>query len=258
MVVLVEHIWTLCYLWCCIPGFQRSPGSHLPSGFSRNPQTRLANLWRMCDRRKGKNAFAGDDSSISCESTKEKKKKKSWICKKRALCLSLGRVVSLSYYFPSQSSFWRSGCQSRNAYKGNRDHLWHSCLHLTLQHHRIFIAVSWPRHSSLNNHLRLSVVTLSSIWHPFTLPLRHHRDTASSIVLNYVIRAHLWLSTENHMEFPCALVNVTSEKGKFRDMTFTILQATVGICCCGPWVHIAQDAMCIFVNRWSVTNLITH
>lgn len=159
---------------------------------------------------------------------RKKKRKESWICKTRALCFSLGRVVSLSSYFPSQSLFWRSGCQSRNAYKGNRDHLWHSCLHLTLQHHRIFSAVSWPRHSSLNNHLRLSVVTLSSIWHPFTLPLRHHHDTVSSIVLNYVIRAHLWLSTENHMEFPCALVNVTSEKGKFRDMTFTILQATVG------------------------------
>lgn len=60
------------------------------------------------------------------------------------------------------------------------------------------------------------------------------------------------------MEFPCALVNVMSEKGKFRDMTFTLLQATVWICCCGPRVHGAQDVMRIFVNQLSVTNLITH
>ncbi len=55
------------------------------------------------------------------------------------------------------------------------------------------------------------------------------------------------------MEFPRAMVNVMSEKGKFRDMTFTPLQATVWICCCGlivcgPRVHSAQDVMRIFVN----------
>lgn len=59
------------------------------------------------------------------------------------------------------------------------------------------------------------------------------------------------------MEFPCALVNVMSEKGKLRDMTFTLLKATVWIevvCCCvlilcGLLVNTAQDVMCIFVNQ---------
>lgn len=41
-------------------------------------------------------------------------------------------------------------------------------------------------------------------------------------------------------------------------MTFTLLQATVWISCCGPRVLSAQDVMRIFVNQWSVTNLITH
>lgn len=129
---------------------------------------------------------------------------------------------------------------------------WHSSITT------FFNAVSWPGHSSLDTHLRPIVIILSGIWHPFTLALRHHHITVSSIVLHYVIHAHLRLSTGNHMEFPCALVNVMSEKGKFRDMTFTLLQATVWICCCGPRVHGAQDAMRIFVNQWSATNLITH
>ncbi len=56
---------------------------------------------------------------------------------------------------------------------------------------------------------------------------------------------------------PC-FVNVMSENRKLRDMTFTALQATVWICCCGTRVLAAQDVMRIFVNWWSVTSLITH
>lgn len=59
---------------------------------------------------------------------------------------------------------------------------------------------------------------------PFYLGTASPLWNSGSIVLNYAIPAHLRLSTENHMEFPSALVNVMSEKGKFRDMAFTVVQ----------------------------------
>lgn len=201
---------------------------------SRNPLLMLAKPPATHGRQRGSKAPASDDSSIFirvwrwgvvgggvgalCAITEKKKR---WICKKRIARLE--RVVSLPPTSP-HNHLGSVAAKSRSSSRGNHEQLGHSCLHLTLRHHHISTAASWPGRSSPDTDLQPSADILSGIWHPFTLARRHRCGRACRVVFNDGIHAHLWLSTQNRTEFPRALVNVMFENGKLSNVTFTVVR----------------------------------
>lgn len=152
----------------------------------------------MCDRQKGKNGLAGDDSFVSCESwgvawfgrVSTERKKVEFVRKEhRALAWE-----GWSAFPPISPHNNHSGEVAAKATALKEEtvtscdaaaYTWHSSIYWIIA----FNMVIWPGHSSFDI-LYSSLVyifwawskSLSIIWHPFTLALRHHHETVSSIV----------------------------------------------------------------------------